>query len=50
MRSRVVRGRDEEHGGKRIGLAWKMGGHKEDNRARHRSEQRVRSEQRLGGR
>lgn len=24
--SRVVKGRDEEHGGKRIGLAWKMGG------------------------
>lgn len=49
-RSRAVKGRDEEHGGKRIGLAWKMGGHKEDNRARRRCEQRVRSEPWPGGR
>lgn len=49
-RSRVVKGRDEEHGGKRIGLAWKMGRHKEDNRARRCSEQRVRSEQWPSGR
>lgn len=42
--SRAVKGRDEEHGGKRIGLAWKMGKGKEDNRARGCCGQRVRSE------
>lgn len=45
-RPSAVKGRGEEHGGKRIGLAWKMGRHKEDNGARCCCcEQRVRSEQ-----
>lgn len=43
--SRAAKGRDEEHGGKRIGLAWKMGKGKEDNRATGCCGQRVRSEQ-----
>lgn len=49
-RSRVVKGRDEGHGGKRIGLARKMEEHKEDNGARCCYEQRVRSEQWPSGR
>lgn len=49
-RSRAVKGRAEGHGGKRIGLARKMGERKEDNRARCCCEQRVRSEQWPSGR